>query len=43
MDQNSDEEDQQYKKVSQRLQLQEAQLNNLKNMLNTIIVQLQNQ
>jgi len=43
MDQDSNEEDQQYKEVSQRLQLQRAQLNSLKNTLDTITVQLQNQ
>ncbi len=43
MDQDSDEEDQQYKEVSQRLQLQGVQLNSLKNTLDTVIVQLQNQ
>src|SRR6266699_5844733 len=43
MDQDSDEEDQQYKEVSQRLQLQGAQLNSLKNTLDTVTAQLQNQ
>src|SRR6266566_6886102 len=43
MDQDSDEEDQQYKEVSQRLQLQGAQLNSLKNTLDIITAQLQNQ
>ena len=40
MDQDSDEEDQQYKEVSQRLQFQRVQLNSLKNTLDTITVQL---
>ncbi len=40
IDQNSDDEDQQYKEVSQRLQLQRAQLNSLKNMLDTVTIQL---
>ena len=40
MDQDSDEEDQQYKEVSQKLQLQKTQLNNLKNTLDIITVQL---
>ncbi len=43
MDQDSDDEDQQYKEVSQRLQFQGAQLNSLKSTLDTITVQLQNQ
>ncbi len=43
IDQDSDDENQQYKEVSQRLQLQGAQLNSLKNTLNTVTVQLQNQ
>src|SRR6266566_1273629 len=43
INQDSDKEDQQYKEVSQRLQFQKAQLNSLKNTLNTITVQLQNQ
>ncbi len=43
IDQDSDEEDQQYKEVSQRLQLQGTQLNSLKNTLDTVTVQLQNQ
>src|SRR6266566_401309 len=43
MNQDSDEEDQQYKEVSQRLQFQGTQLNNLKNTLDTITTQLQNQ
>ncbi len=43
MDQDSDEEDQQYKEVSQRLQFQRVQLNSLKNTLDIVIVQLQNQ
>ena len=40
IDQDSDEEDQQYKEVSQRLQLQRTQLNSLKNTLDTVTVQL---
>ncbi len=43
IDQDFDKEDQQYKKVFQRLQLQRIQLNSLKNTLDTITVQLQNQ
>ncbi len=43
IDQDSDEEDQQYKEVSQKLQFQRAQLNSLKNTLDTITAQLQNQ
>ncbi len=43
MDQDSDKEDQQYKEVSQRLQLQGTQLNSLKNTLDIVTVQLQNQ
>ena len=43
MNQDSNEEDQQYKEVFQRLQLQRIQLNSLKNTLNTVTVQLQNQ
>src|SRR6266566_4510281 len=43
MDQDSDDEDQQYKEVSQRLQLQKAHLNNLKSTLDTVTIQLQNQ
>src|SRR6266566_9429382 len=43
IDQDLDDEDQQYKEVSQRLQLQRAQLNSLKNTLDIIIIQLQNQ
>src|SRR6266566_9002255 len=43
IDQDSNEEDQQYKEVSQRLQLQGAQLNSLKNTLDIVTVQLQNQ
>src|SRR6266566_187668 len=43
MDQDSDDEDQQYKEVSQRLQLQGAQLNSLKSTLDTVTIQLQNQ
>ncbi len=43
MDQDSNEENQQYKEVSQRLQLQRAQLNSLKNTLDIITTQLQNQ
>src|SRR6266566_9463722 len=43
IDQDSDEEDQQYKEVSQRLQLQGTQLNSLKNILDTVTIQLQNQ
>ncbi len=40
MDQDSDDEDQQYKEGFQRLQLQKAQLNNLKSTLDTVTVQL---
>ncbi len=43
MDQNSDDENQQYKEVSQRLQLQKAQLNSLKSTLDIVTIQLQNQ
>ena len=43
MDQDSDEKDQQYKEVFQRLQLQEVQLNSLKSTLDIVTVQLQNQ
>ncbi len=43
MDQNSDKEDQQYKEVFQRLQFQRVQLNSLKNILDTVTMQLQNQ
>ena len=43
IDQDSDKKNQQYKEVSQRLQLQRTQLNSLKNTLNTITIQLQNQ
>ena len=43
MDQDSDDEDQQYKEVFQRLQFQGAQLNSLKSTLDIITIQLQNQ
>src|SRR6266566_3170238 len=43
IDQDSDDEDQQYKEVSQKLQLQKTQLNSLKNTLDTVTIQLQNQ
>ena len=38
IDQDSDDEDQQYKEVSQRLQFQRAYLNSLKSMLDIVIV-----